>query len=212
MLRFNKFIDPNFTDIEPMNFLGHAWLSFEDPQVLLGNMIGDHVKGKKALSRFPPGVARGILLHRRIDQFVDHHPASKRVKMIFRPDFGLYAGALIDVLFDHFLANDPACFHSLASLKSFSQKTYGLLNEQRAWFPPLFAQYFDRMVEDDWLSGYRRLDGVQRALRGLSYRAKYIPDTAMAYSLFIRHYHELNQAYLETIGPLSDDVKIQLVN
>ncbi len=30
-----------------MNYLAHAYLSFNDPDVLAGNMISDFVKGKK---------------------------------------------------------------------------------------------------------------------------------------------------------------------
>jgi acyl carrier protein phosphodiesterase len=30
-----------------MNYLAHAYLSFNDPEILVGNMISDFVKGKK---------------------------------------------------------------------------------------------------------------------------------------------------------------------
>ncbi len=193
-----------------MNYLGHAWLSFGDPLVLAGNMIGDHVKGKKGLELYPERLALGIMTHRKIDDFVDRHPAVQRAKLLFRPEFGLYSGALMDVILDHFLANDPACFASRSDLESFSGRTYAQLSALRLHFPSTFADYFEAMVRQDWLSGYRRLDGVKRALRGLEYRAKHIPDTRGAFPIFISRYHELNQAYMELIGPLTDFVKIQL--
>ena len=193
-----------------MNYLGHAWLSFEDPLVLVGNMIGDHVKGKKALEAYPERMALGIMTHRKIDDFVDHHPAVQRAQLPFRPDFGRYAGAFMDVFFDHFLANDPACFPPRSALESFSARTYARLSEYRDYFPPPFSRFFDSMVRQDWMAGYRRLDGVQRALKGLEYRARHLNDTRKAYAIFIRHYHELNQAYMELINPLTDFVKIQL--
>lgn len=30
-----------------MNYLAHAYLSFDEPEILVGNMISDFVKGKK---------------------------------------------------------------------------------------------------------------------------------------------------------------------
>ncbi|MBK7121978.1 MAG: hypothetical protein IPH68_03715 [Chitinophagaceae bacterium] len=32
-----------------MNYLAHAYLSFNDPEILLGNMISDYIKGKNSL-------------------------------------------------------------------------------------------------------------------------------------------------------------------
>ena len=37
-----------------MNYLGHAFLSFNNADILTGNMIADHVKGKLALDKYPP--------------------------------------------------------------------------------------------------------------------------------------------------------------
>jgi acyl carrier protein phosphodiesterase len=70
-----------------MNYLGHAFLSFGDGAVLTGNMIGDHVKGRLALERFPPGIRKGIELHRKIDAKADMHPATLRAKLLFRDLF-----------------------------------------------------------------------------------------------------------------------------
>src|SRR5579875_2561759 len=44
-----------------MNFLAHAYLSFYNPPVLVGNMIADFVKGKKSLNRFPETIQAGIV-------------------------------------------------------------------------------------------------------------------------------------------------------
>ncbi len=51
-----------------MNYLAHAYLSFHDPEVLVGNMISDFVKGKKQYD-YPDGIQKGIRLHRIIDLF-----------------------------------------------------------------------------------------------------------------------------------------------
>ena len=79
-----------------MNYLGHAFLSFGDGDILTGNMIGDHVKGKIALEQYPDGIKKGIMLHRKIDEYTDLHPATQRAKLPFREVYGLYAGAIMD--------------------------------------------------------------------------------------------------------------------
>ena len=59
-----------------MNYLAHAYLSFNDPEILVGNMISDFVKGKKKFD-YPLRIQAGIMLHRIIDEFTDGHPATR---------------------------------------------------------------------------------------------------------------------------------------
>ena len=65
-----------------MNFLAHAYLSFNHPDILVGNMISDFVKGSARFS-YPEGVQKGIRIHRDIDRFTDFHPAVKEAKKHF---------------------------------------------------------------------------------------------------------------------------------
>ena len=88
-----------------MNYLAHAYLSFGHEEILVGNMISDFVKGKKKFD-YSLGIQKGIALHRAIDSFTDDHPVTKLAKQFFKAEYGLYAGAFMDVVYDHFLAND----------------------------------------------------------------------------------------------------------
>jgi acyl carrier protein phosphodiesterase len=134
----------------------------------------------------------------------------QRAKVWFRETYGLYCGAVLDTLFDHFLANDPSLFPSQESLLQFTQDTYNKLEKNRQYLAAPFLAYFPHMKEHNWLLGYRNLLGVQRSLKGLERRAKYIPSTDKAYQLFIRHYYELNQCYFEFIDDVIKFVKIEL--
>jgi len=185
-----------------MNYLGHAFLSFGDGGILTGNMIGDHVKGRLALDNFPPQIKKGLELHRKIDGMADGHSATLRGKLLFRQDYGLYAGPIMDILYDHFLANDPACFASEPALKDFSQKTYAQLEEHSAYFPEKFSAYFPYMKEHDWLYNYRSMKGIERSLQGLARRAVHMPPVDKAYETFVGHYHLLNQCYFEFIDDI----------
>ena len=193
-----------------MNYLGHAWLSFGDEEVVTGNMIGDYVKGLKSLENFTPGIKKGIVLHRKIDAYCDQHPATRRGKLFFREDYGLYSGAIMDTLFDHYLANDPVVFSTAPTLKSFSEGIYAILDSHKEAFPPAFAQFFPHMKHDNWLYQYRSLKGMERALQGLARRAKHMPSPQKAYETFAGHYYQLNQCYFELIDDLSRYVKIEL--
>lgn len=193
-----------------MNYLAHAYLSFGQQDLLTGNMIADHVKGRAALEALPEGIRNGILLHRRIDAFTDEHPATQRAKILFRPHYHLYSGPILDTIFDHYLANDPQHFGNEASLKAFTEKTYRQLAANAPYFPPPFTAYFPHMREHNWLLGYRNLPGIRRALKGLERRARYLPDTAQAYEIFIGYYYQINQAYFELMDDLVKYVKSEL--
>lgn len=193
-----------------MNYLGHAFLSFGDADVLTGNMAGDHEKGLLALEKYPASIKKGFLLHRKIDAFSDEHPATQRAKIWFRPDYGLYAGPIMDTLYDHFLANDPKCFSSEQELKSFTEKVYAQLDENSRWLPETFAAYLPHMKEYNWLYGYRTMKGMERSLTGLSRRAKHMPPPGKAYETFVTHYYQLAQCYYELIDDVIKFVKIEL--
>jgi acyl carrier protein phosphodiesterase len=190
-----------------MNYLAHAYLSFGDPLILAGNMAGDHVKGKLALAKYPERMQEGLMLHREIDAFADAHPAAMRAAMLFRADYGLYAGAIIDSLMDHFLANDAKLFSSVSQLKRFSEETYAQLETVKQHLPEGFLTYLPHMKEHNWLYNYRTLQGVQRSLGGLSRRAKYMRDPAKAYEIFVGYYYILGQCYYELMDAMIPMVK-----
>src|SRR5690242_14374205 len=104
-----------------MNYLAHAYLSFGNEPVLIGNMISDFVKGNKKFD-YPVNVQKGIALHRRIDTFTDAHIATKNAKEIFKPSTGAYAPVFVDVVYDHFLAIDETEF-PLNKLEFFANET-----------------------------------------------------------------------------------------
>lgn len=190
-----------------MNYLGHAFLSFGNPEILVGNIIGDYVKGNLAVEKYPPGIQKGIRLHRQIDDFTDRHAAAILAKNIFRPDYGLYAGAIADVLWDHFLANDPRFFPTVKDLERFSQETYSHIEAYEDVLPEKFRPAFASMKQHNWLYHYRTVRGVENALKGLVYRASYLEDTTRAYQLFLQYFYELNQRYFELVDDVVPFVK-----
>ncbi|GAA4453153.1 ACP phosphodiesterase [Rurimicrobium arvi] len=193
-----------------MNYLGHAVLSFEDEQILVGNMMGDFVKGSVALMQYPDRVRAGLMLHRKIDSFTDQHWAIGEAKQIFRPNYGLYSGAVVDTLTDHFVANDAELFPTQGTLAEFAADVYQKLQRQRSYFPERFEPYFESMVQHNWLLGYRSDTGLRRSLNGLMRRAGKIVEVDTAYALFRQNFDTMHQLYKAFAGDIIRYVKVEL--
>ncbi len=176
-----------------MNYLAHAYLSFEDPDILAGNMISDFVKGKKKFD-YPQRIQNGITLHRKIDEYTDTHPATREAKQFLKTSAGLYAGSFVDIIYDHFLANDSYEFEEDA-LGVFSHNTYTQLGTNENWFPEKFKRFFFYMRAQDWLLHYQSTQGIHNSFIGLCRRAKYIDDPEPVFAAFLKNYEELKMCY-----------------
>lgn len=149
-----------------MNFLAHAYLAGPDPADRLGGMLGDFVKGPLPAG-LPGAVAAGVSLHRRIDSFADTHPAFRASRARVSAERRRYAGVMVDLFYDHFLARRWAEF-SPEALEDFTAGTYALLARHAALLPPRLAQIFPYMRREDWLGSYRELASVGEALDNMS--------------------------------------------
>lgn len=180
-----------------VNFLGHAYLSFGHPEIMVGNMISDFVKGK-AQYQLPPGIQKGIRLHRLIDDYTDSHEATHAAKQIFRPFYRLYSAPLVDVVYDHLLASDEKLLTG-AALYELSQHTYRVLTQFIPVLPPAFAAMLPYMQRDNWLYGYKTEAGIRRSLQGLMRRASMEDDGTTAFNLMIRNKPILESHYRRMI-------------
>lgn len=178
-----------------MNFLAHSYLSFNKPEILVGNMISDFVKGKKKFD-YSPGIQQGIVLHRHIDTFTDNHPATKEAAKFLKPAVGLYAGAFVDVAYDHFLANDLNEF-SDTSLQQHAIKTYEVLTAYNSVLPPAFQNILPYMQSQNWLYNYKTLPGIKSSFGGVVRRARYLQSSTEVFNLFEKHFTSLQKCYNE---------------
>ncbi|MEO8588267.1 MAG: ACP phosphodiesterase [Flavobacteriales bacterium] len=151
-----------------MNFLGHLFLSGDEPLVITGNFMADAVKGRD-LSRFHPDLQRGIRLHRAIDSFTDQHPANRTGRERVRTHAGRYSGVVMDLFYDHLLASRWSD-RSKEPLPEFAQRMYTLLLDHGEHLPERTAHMLPFMVKHDWLTSYATLQGIGRALAGLAQR------------------------------------------
>jgi acyl carrier protein phosphodiesterase len=171
-------------------------------------MVSDFVKGA-AKNNFPNDIRQGIELHRAIDSFTDLHPVTKKAKEIFRPAYRLYSGAIMDIIYDHFLARDPNQF-SRETLQAFTQNVYAVLEEDSAYLPGQFVHVLYYMKIEDWLYQYQFEEAIQKSLKGLIRRAAYLSESETAYTLFLENYRALEEYYLEFFPDVKQYAKQRL--
>lgn len=172
-----------------MNLLAHAYLSFNNKEITAGNMISDFVKGK-AQYTYPPNIQSGIKLHRLIDTFTDAHAITAEAKKYFKDVAGLYSGAFVDIVYDHFLANNKIYWQQV-SLQNFVQNTYAILTEQENVLPQNFNSMMPYMLRDNWLYNYQFTWGIEKSFNGIVSRAKFLNDATSIYDAFIKNYDAL---------------------
>lgn len=178
-----------------MNFLAHAYLSFGDPELITGNLISDFVKGKKKYD-YPRMILAGIDLHRAIDQYTDSHPLTREAARVFKPAYGLYSAAFMDIVYDHFLAQDLAR-ENRRSFQEFTAEVYMVVGSFDPILPPAFRSIFPYMKQDNWLFNYQFIWGIENSFEGLVQRAAYLTDSRPALGLLTEHYDTLRSAFEE---------------
>lgn len=151
-----------------MNHLAHCFLSFGDESLLLGNFIGDFVKGND-WKNYPPTVQQGILLHRTIDSYTDNHPMTDRSVQRIRPFAGRYSPPFVDILYDHLLAIHWEKYAD-EPFEAFAEKTYLQLENRREEMPPILQERLPKMIAGRFLHGYTVRDGLEWVLDRFSTR------------------------------------------
>jgi acyl carrier protein phosphodiesterase len=149
-----------------MNFLAHLYLSGSDVDIRLGNFIGDYVKGR-SFSKYPEKVQKGIILHRAIDSFTDKHESTHECVKILRPVYGRYASVVVDVVYDHILANEWKKY-SKYDLKAFTRSFYFQMIRKYNLLPDTVRKFLPFMMHSNRLYSYRTLDGFSRSIEIMS--------------------------------------------
>jgi acyl carrier protein phosphodiesterase len=151
-----------------MNWLAHAFLSKPDIEFRLGNLLADLVKGRDRAA-MSAGFLAGVRHHQMIDTFTDGHPTVHRSRARIGGDYRHATGILVDVFYDHFLALDWGRY-SPEPLDVFTARLYADIRVGMFHFPEEAQAALERMMREDRLGSYRRLDGIEGSLRRVSLR------------------------------------------
>ena len=183
-----------------MNYLAHLFLSDESTSILVGNFIGDSVRGNQ-FSTFDPAIQRGILLHRAIDRFTDAHPVVRRSKQRAQAVMGRYASVVIDVFYDHFLARDWACHHTMP-LPDYARSIYTTLASRLKDFPDRSQRFYCYMVTHNILESYASIDGITTVLEQMAKQAKFKSNMELAGNELVRGYRYYQSEFREFLPEL----------
>ncbi|MFK7955376.1 MAG: ACP phosphodiesterase [Lysobacterales bacterium] len=183
-----------------MNYLAHAVLSGNDPQWQLGGYLGDHVRGRR-WETYPQSIARGILLHRKIDVFTDGHPVFARARERLDPSYRRYSGILLDIFFDHFLARSFADLTG-RNLGLFAGVTYTNLRAHWHLLPRSLQRFSRYQQQHNLLVNYADDECIHMVLQAVSGRVRRENPLASGLTELKAHRSELNNDFHELFADL----------
>ena len=167
-----------------MNFLAHILLSGENEGVMMGNYVGDFIKGRLSAEKtatWNPDYVVGLKLHRFIDSFTDTHPDVSDAKDVAAVTQGKLAGIVMDIYFDYFLAKNFDHYHK-EPLFVYAHRIYSIIERNEHLIPETMVPMVRSMIRQDWLTTYATLDGIDTTFKRLSRRAGFLAPISTAVS------------------------------
>jgi acyl carrier protein phosphodiesterase len=166
-----------------LNILAHIFLSGNTPEIILGNFIGDFVKGnldsQKIKALYSTGIINGLSLHREIDFYTDNHPVVRKSIDRIQKKYHKFSGIVIDVIYDHYLSKDFDKY-SNTHLPIFAENFYRFIESYKDALPEEVKRMMGYMISQDWLNNYATYEGIDRTLNGISRRTTFTSGIAEA--------------------------------
>ncbi|MDA3890416.1 MAG: ACP phosphodiesterase [Salinivirgaceae bacterium] len=191
-----------------MNILAHLYLSGKINNVMLGNFMGDFVKGNQYLN-YSAEIQKGILLHREIDTFVDAHPLHKASRDRFRKEYGLHSGIVVDIVYDHYLATNWQKYSNIA-LEEYAQQAYTFIDKNLNIIPPRLQAITPYIINGNWLVMYKSIDGIEKVLYGMAKRTSLPQKVSFAIKIMNEHYDAFNDEFAQIMTDLQKMVEKSL--
>jgi acyl carrier protein phosphodiesterase len=172
-----------------LNYLGHIFLSGLNEPLLVGNFIGDYVKGRQ-FENYPSEIKQGIILHRAIDEFTDHHPAWMTIRELIRPVYNRHAGVVADLFIDHYLAKNWD-HYSQIRLQWYAKWVYAVFLKHYEVLPDRVKGFLPFMIQHRRLQSYAEHSGIEISLRIMALHTSLPDHTDKAMLLLKNHDEEL---------------------
>ncbi len=188
-----------------MNYLAHAFLSFNNEPITVGNFIADHIKLADA-GHLPPEIKHGVLLHRRIDYFTDTHPLFIKSKRNFYDGFERYSGVLVDIYYDYLLAKNFDKF-SEVKLDVFTENIYSVLQNNTQHLPETSKGFLNYVLQNNTFYEYSKIEGIELVLKHLSYRINHGIFLNESVPLFLQYEKSIEEDFLDFFEDLIKDAK-----
>jgi acyl carrier protein phosphodiesterase len=186
-----------------MNFLAHLFLSGDNEELMVGNLLEDFIVGRIEHPRnniYNENIKKGILLHRLIDSFTDTNFYVSECKTVLYEKYHKYASVLVDIYFDHFLSIHWSDYSS-EPFPEFCQRVYHSFQINWEIMPEKMKPMIESMIKHDWLKNYGEFWGIERALQGISRRTVYESNMENA-TEDLKKYYELFDEKFKIFFPL----------
>jgi len=151
-----------------MNFLAHLYLADPTPASRIGNVLPDIVRVRRD-DELPAEVRAGVAMHRKVDAFTDTHPIFLRSRGRLSKTHGLFAGIIVDMLYDHLLAADFERWCG-QTLEAFTAEAYASILSRPDLMPEAMHATMHKIIDEDWLGSYATREGIRYALTRMSQR------------------------------------------
>lgn len=177
-----------------MNHLAHLLLAEVAASDRVGALLGDFVKGDPA-NRYAGEWLRGIRLHRAVDSFTDGHTLIGETRARFLPRYRRFAGVLVDLYYDHFLARHWTRFHP-QPLPDFADAIHIEIGHARPQLPERLQRFSEFMVAEQLLVRYAERELIVEVARRMSRRLSRPNALAQAATELDRLYDVLEADFL----------------
>jgi len=176
-----------------LNYLAHIFLSGNNAELQIGNFIGDFVKGSR-MKHYPQNIRKGIILHRKIDEFTDSHPVVRDTVALIKPEFGRYSAIVADMYFDYFLAINFRKYAS-CSLHLFAIRFYFSTVIHYRHLPVRVKGFIFHFIGTNRLCKYATVSGLRNSLQIMEKHktAAIQPDKAIQF--LIENSNELEKQF-----------------
>lgn len=191
-----------------MNFLAHIFLSGDDELLKIGNFMADGIRGKK-YEDYPVTIQKGILLHRFIDSYTDNHPVFKKSTQRLHANYHHYAGVIVDMFYDHFLAKNWSQYCSQA-LENYAADFYDALERNYEILTPRVQNMLPYMIKNNWLYNYQTIAGLQVILSQMDSRTQNQSKMGLATQELTMFYTEFESEFRLVFKDLQDQVSIKI--
>ncbi len=176
-----------------MNFLAHILLSGDDKEIQIGNFIGDIVKGNK-YENYPAKIKEGILLHRKIDDFTDHHKIVKQATARLKPKYGRYSAIVIDIFYDYFLIKNWDKYAN-QNLDKFVKQFHINILQHYLIIPAKAKRISVSIIVNRWFHRYKTKDGIKEVLDKMSAYRNIPNESDFAISILSKYEKEFNEEF-----------------
>ncbi len=171
--------------------------------------MADTVRGKRYLD-YSNEIQKGILLHRFIDTYTDAHPIYRQSRRRLYEKYGHYAGVIMDIVYDHFLAKNWKYYNEI-ELDVYAAQFYDSLKENYELLTIKTQNLMPYMIQQNWLVQYVSLEGLETILFQMDHRTKNRVHMQEAIVEVQEYYPELELEFTQFMKELIEQCQIKLI-